>query len=467
MLSQEENVNVVSDSNNNAIVSEVTNDAINNNNNNEKPTFSLPAIKGRRGLPVEKDKFIEQTHKQFKINLNEKIPKGETVLVCYSGGSNSNALIQMLKNCVSPNPNWKLHFKWEYLYIDIGAIVKLNKIERDELNLKIKDICENLDENNKKIHIKTIEELLFNNNENEMLDFIFKKFTTKSVQEDLLRQLIKKCIFKFAKEFNFNKILTGESANHMAIHILSDVCKGRGYSLPLEIQLQDTSLNGYSFSEVTDSNKEEEEEQINKQEINTTLDEKENDLVIIRPMRNFLGSEIAIYNRWHNMDKFTFCLDITTKNTIRQSSIHRLVEDFVCGLQKDYPSTVHTIIRTIEKLKVPTGIINNEDGKVLRCSICSSLLSEDDLNFVVKDKNNNSDGLDENSLSQYCCFGCKRNLCFYQTNSDEKRKSSIAADLDDVLMDDELPSFVKHQQLVTRNQMRKCIEEFLVVDEEQ
>ncbi|EFC49684.1 predicted protein [Naegleria gruberi] len=390
-----------------------------------------PAIKGRRGVPVDKQTFIQSNHKQFKINLNEKIAKGDTVLVCFSGGMNSTSLANLLHNCVSPNPNWKLHFKWEYLFVDVTGALGLNSEERESVRQQVRDFCTNLDESNNIIHIRSIEDMLFDGDEQRMKDFIFRQFNTMSVHEDLISQMVKTCIYKFAVEKNFKQVLTGESANHMAINVLSEISKGRGYIVPLQIVLEDKTMNNVpSFNPETDPV-----------------------ITYIRPVRSFLSNELAMYNHWTGIKKYVFVKNLTTKAGARQSTINRLVEDFISMLQKDFPSTVHAILRTIEKLKVP-------DQNKIRCSMCGSFLSKEDL----KDAKSTSEDL---SLSTCCCFGCKRMLTYSNSQNTQSIGKVAITDLtSEVFIDDSFPSYIQNSYQLTRKEMKEQIAEFLLEDTE-
>ncbi|KAF0983903.1 hypothetical protein FDP41_007818 [Naegleria fowleri] len=408
-----------------------------------------PGIKGRRGVGVNKQTFMENTHKQFKINLNERIRKGDCVLVCFSGGLSSTAMICMLNQCVSPNPNWKLHFKWEYLFVDISGALGMSDEERMKLHEQISTVCSNTNEHNRTLHIRSIEDMLFDGSVEKMKNFIFKQFKTMSVHEDLLNQMVKTCIYKFAVEKNFKQVLTGENANRLAIGVLSEISKGRGYTIPLHIQLEDSSMNGIpTFNPSTDS-----------------------PITFIRPMKTFLANELAIYIYWFKMNHHLFVNDITTKVGVRQSTIYRLVEDFVSMLQKDYPSTVHAILRTIEKLKTP-------EQTSIKCALCGVFLSEEDLQDLKTslERSHESDyGMAENqprhdtsvSLSQCCCFGCKRVLSYCTTENRESTTNIAITDLtSEVYIDETFPEYIQQGYQTTRNEMRKQISEFLLEDQE-
>jgi len=364
------------------------------------------------------------------MNLNEKIEKGETVLACFSGGVSSTAMICMLNHCVASNPNWKLHFKWEYLFIDIGGVLSMSTEERAVLTQQIREVCTTMNEHNQVIHILSIEDMLFDGDVDRMRNFIFKQFRTMSVHEDLLNQMVKTCIYKFASEKGFKNVLTAESANNMAVGVLSEVSKGRGYTVPLMVQLVDKTLNG----------------------IPSYFPSKDNNVTFIRPMRTFLANELGVYNYWMKVNKFSFVKDVTTKVGVRQSTIHRLVEDFIYTLQKDYPSTVHAILRTIEKLKLP-------DQTTIRCSMCGTFLSKEDLREAKIG--------DDMSLSSCCCFGCKRVLSYCNTENKESITKVAVTDLtSEVFIDDSFPDYIQQSYKMTREDMKEHISEFLLEDNE-
>ena len=83
-------------------------------------------------------------------------------------------------------------------------------------------------------------------------------------------------------------------------------------------------------------------------------------------MKDFLSKEIAYYTYLRKM-KTIVMPSVTTMMPVKTTSIDRLVEHFVSHLQADYPATVHTLLRTSEKLKAPVP----KNQIVKYCALCN------------------------------------------------------------------------------------------------
>jgi cytoplasmic tRNA 2-thiolation protein 2 len=76
-----------------------------------------------------------------------------------------------------------------------------------------------------------------------------------------------------------------------------------------------------------------------------SLEEKRNDnLVFLRPLRELTSKEIAFYNHFNGKTNMIFSTNTSILN-LPNSTIYRLTEKFINGLQNDYPTTVATIFR--------------------------------------------------------------------------------------------------------------------------
>lgn len=86
-------------------------------------------------------------------------------------------------------------------------------------------------------------------------------------------------------------------------------------------------------------------------------------------MKDFLDKEIAYYNYLNKLETM-YVPNVTHAMPLKTSSIDKLVEHFVAKLQTDFPSTVHTILRTTEKLKTPMA------KHQLYCVLCSAYVEK-------------------------------------------------------------------------------------------
>ncbi|KAG2180005.1 hypothetical protein INT43_003792, partial [Umbelopsis isabellina] len=167
----------------------------------------------------------------------------------------------------------------------------------------------------------------------EKLRAIFDGIDKLSAKEDIYWHLKMSMLYHRAKKEKCDFIFLGESSTRQAIKMISMTSKGRGFSAALDVGVE----NSISYK----------------------------DVAVIRPMKDMLGKEIAYYNRNHGIAKNVMqTTNFTTKATSK-SSIERLTEEFITGLDRDFPSTVSTVSRTASKLTVHSEMDVND-----KCAIC-------------------------------------------------------------------------------------------------
>jgi cytoplasmic tRNA 2-thiolation protein 2 len=183
-----------------------------------------------------------------------------------------------------------------------------------------------------------------------------------TAKQDLLQQLRMSMVQHVAHELNCSSILIGTSANRAATLLIANTCLGRGMTIP--------------EAPAPTCNK-----------------------PFHQPMRDFLLKELTLYNRYTRVES-TFTPNFATMRNAK-TSIQQLSEAFVAGLQSDYPHTVHTILKSADKLVLPDQL-----GPVDICGLCSApvLLSKVDAPIV--------------HTNRTTCYGCKRLLQDCTTNID-------------------------------------------------
>lgn len=118
-----------------------------------------------------------------------------------------------------------------------------------------------------------------------------------------------------------------------------------------------------------------------------SLEEKRNnDLVYLRPLRELTSKEVAFYNHFNEKTDSIYSTNTSLIN-LPNSTIYRLTEKFINGLQNDYPTTVATIFRTSDKL-VPNEDLEPISSTESNCSLCEvfmqSFLKSFEINQSVK-----------------------------------------------------------------------------------
>ncbi|KFP72526.1 Cytoplasmic tRNA 2-thiolation protein 2, partial [Acanthisitta chloris] len=95
------------------------------------------------------------------------------------------------------------------------------------------------------------------------------------------------------------------------------------------------------------------------------VDNRHGDVMVVRPMRDYTSKEIAFYNHFFGVPT-VIVPPLFTKRR-EKPSIHHLVQDFLLGLQEDFPSTISTVYRTGEKLSPEPAKASSEEQRCLLC----------------------------------------------------------------------------------------------------
>ncbi|KAG9094430.1 hypothetical protein FRC07_011304, partial [Ceratobasidium sp. 392] len=93
--------------------------------------------------------------------------------------------------------------------------------------------------------------------------------------------------------------------------------------------------------------------------IRQIADETWNGIGVVRPLREIADKEVAAGIWWRRVAVMPATVGVPDEN-----GITRLTKDFIVGLDRNYPSTVHTIARTCDKLEPKGGMTD------ARCPLC-------------------------------------------------------------------------------------------------
>ncbi|KAH9490355.1 Cytoplasmic tRNA 2-thiolation protein 2-A [Bulinus truncatus] len=181
-------------------------------------------------------------------------------------------------------------------------------------------------------------------------------------------------IVAVARKLGITKVLTAENCTKLAVQALSSVVQGRGSQVSMSA--------GFA-------------------------DYRNNDVLIIRPLRDLSSTDLAVYNKLCDVRSVAF--PAVSKFT-SALSIESLTETFVFNLQKDFPSTINNIKRTSEKLE-------HSDMKLPKCCFCQSPLdtqmgpssalsalhfSDNWFHQMLKSSESNL----QEMLHEVACYGC-------------------------------------------------------------
>lgn len=144
---------------------------------------------------------------------------------------------------------------------------------------------------------------------------LFNSISSYTAKEELLEKLRRKLLISAARSLGCCKIFTADNSTDLAIKILSNMALGRGAQLPLDV--------GF-------------------------VDNRNADIKILRPMRDFTRKELSYYLNFHKLD--TVVAPSLTSKLDDCASIQKLTEKFVTELNTEFSGTVSAVFRTGEKL---------------------------------------------------------------------------------------------------------------------
>ncbi|KAJ1668529.1 Cytoplasmic tRNA 2-thiolation protein 2 [Coemansia sp. RSA 1813] len=171
----------------------------------------------------------------------------------------------------------------------------------------------------------------------DQLQSLFSGLATVTDREEMLDVLKTIMLVELARKEKCGVLLVGDSGTRIATKIVSLASRGRGFSLPFEVGAESSWFS---------------------------------DVLVYRPMRDFIMKEIAFFNQWTNQS--IVVVPTFTTGAPMRTSIGRLTESFVVGLDRDFASTVSTICRTMQKLEPQQQALD-----ALPCLVCKMPVEKD------------------------------------------------------------------------------------------
>ncbi|KAF9943153.1 Cytoplasmic tRNA 2-thiolation protein 2 [Mortierella alpina] len=175
----------------------------------------------------------------------------------------------------------------------------------------------------------------------DKLNALLGACTTLTAKETILQHFRSSLLVQMTKRAQCTILALGDSATRVAIQIIGLTAIGRGYSLPHE-----TSL----------------------------LSDWIQDCKVIRPLKDCLVKELDTFCTLRQLELIEIHeaqLDWTMRTKAEIKSIDRLTQEFITGLDKEFPSTVATVCRTAAKLTAPGATYQD------RCPLCHGPVQKD------------------------------------------------------------------------------------------
>ena len=165
------------------------------------------------------------------------------------------------------------------------------------------------------------------------LERLLSSLNSATSRTDIMQNLKQKLIVHFAKEYNCEAILWGDSTTRLAERILAQTAKGRGFALPW-IVADGLSPHGIPF---------------------------------YYPMRELFSKEVASFASLVDPPLHDLVIGdepkpaVSTKNT----TIDDLMKQYFESVEQDYPSIVANVVKTAGKLQ-PAALSEIEK----QCELC-------------------------------------------------------------------------------------------------
>ncbi|XP_062113415.1 cytoplasmic tRNA 2-thiolation protein 2 [Humulus lupulus] len=387
---------------------------------------------------------------RLAVTSNAMISPTDKVLVAFSGGPSSRVALQFVhelqykaqQNFDASRDRSLPVFGVGVAFIDESVAWSVPSYEVIEGIEEIGQIVSSLAPPTKELFVFPIESLFSSESTDgkDQLSKLLDGVTDTTGKEDLLIHLRMLCLQKIAAENGYNRLVLGSCTSRIASHVLTATVKGKGYSLPADIQYVDARWN----------------------------------VPVVLPLRDCLLDEL---NMLCDLD------GLKTIELIRSpcSGINSLVSSFVKLLQEENPSRQSTIVRTAGKLtpfdfnRIPEIIDTNVPLATRRrqkrynlkpnesissesfCPICNSPLSKSELlsstDVGVGDSHKNS-----HLFSVECCSSCQFQIL---------PKDPISKDNFYMLLPQPLVSKAKHSsKLGNLSILREQIQDCLLSDSE-
>ncbi|EPZ36106.1 hypothetical protein ROZALSC1DRAFT_31508 [Rozella allomycis CSF55] len=296
-----------------------------------------------------KECFVYQMYSKYKTIVT-KCNVTKNVLIAFSGGFCSRAMVHLSMKPYREDPARRKMLDFTMCFVDDRFINDFDDASED----MYKELA-----TMSKAQFCDYAKSCFNLKDDEIKAFLINN-------PYLYQSVIRRIIVEKAKEASCSFALFGDSATKTAANILANVSDGRGFSLPLDTGISDPS---------------------------------EQNLMIVRPMSDHIEKEISLYCHFEGLKPSEYFVKDSSTNT------HSLTMNFIRGLDKDFPSTVSTVVRT--GLKVTTGIINSTNPC---CKFCGRKRQGNDSEWskAITIASISKEAVENSHTDGDVCFGCIR-----------------------------------------------------------
>lgn len=313
--------------------------------------------------------FLEFCNRKFRTTIGKSklVKNNDCILLAYSGGPNSTALLDLIYNSMRCETRREQKFRVKVLHIDTSIIQLKEETETDQdfLCQRVDNLTKRLETLSRTypdwpIYFTNIEQYFSGNNnsrqnneqESDSINYIqydtsvdenfIKSQLNNDSHQNALREALEelpdlterqrfldRCCFslldRVVNQINsscnqendkLKYIVTGSCATQLANDLLVDVILGQGSSIGSAVSICD----------------------------------RRTQVPLMRPLREFNMKEIAFYLKAREIHTHVSVTPNLLTYRDRKASIQNVTEAFLSKLFLDYPSTYSTLLRTGSKM---------------------------------------------------------------------------------------------------------------------
>merc|ERR1712226_445359 len=285
-----------------------------------------------------RDCFLTYANHKFRSTIGKEgiMPYGATVVLAYSGGPSSTAMVKLLSDSLrETKKKANLNFKVKCVHVELSSSPfslsnkhRDNSVKNTEVLNKMESFCRisgfEFESINAATWFKTNARISFET---------FMNIKDQTLKIDRENQIVRKILTDFCSEQNFDWLMLGQCLFRSSVNALTQVSLGRGIDLG--------SICKFADRRLSDS------------------------VTIIYPMKEFTRKEVAFFNQFQKLETFKFS-ELETASDVN-SSIQRLTENFLLNLQTEFPAAVPNARNSAEKV-LPRNIDQNSLDE--NCPLC-------------------------------------------------------------------------------------------------
>ena len=281
-----------------------------------------------------KDCFLSYFHHKFRSTIGREgvIPYGAQVVLAFSGGPSSTAMLKLTSDSLKEKKKAKLSFTIHVIHVNL----QLGNISSEKTLKRMSSLCESLG-----LDLFVIEASEWvKTHSNFSIDDFFDS-DDETLKLDREKNLIQTILRQYSSEKGFYWLMTGQSLFRSAVSALTEVAFGRGCNLG---------------------------------SICKFLDKRDSSVSIFYPVKEFTSKEIALFNHFNSLTSFKFS-DLESGKS-PNTSIQRLTEDFLLNLQIDFPAAVPNVRNSGDKMVARSRIGSSWVQKSFQYSTSSGVSTE-------------------------------------------------------------------------------------------